>query len=88
MSAYRLKLSLQFGSEDEAFIIYRAIVPDLKSKHKRSQTTVSREGNEIRLNIVASDATALRASFNSVAKHIALSKEIIDKFHAQNFRRF
>ena len=80
MGAYKLKLALQFGSEGEAAIVYKAVLPDLKRKHKRSQTKVSVEGDRIKMDIVASDPTALRASFNSVAKHIALSKEIIDRF--------
>jgi len=81
MGPYRLELSLQFDTEREAAVIYRAVKPDIKFVHRRSRTEFLRAANKLDLKIVASDVTALRASFNSVARHIMLSKEIFDHFH-------
>jgi len=88
MGKYKLKLRLIMDDEQKASIIYRAIMPDIRAKQKRSETAVMQKGNNIEIKIDACDAIALRASFNSVARHIALARDIIERFKcSKNFKK-
>jgi len=80
MQKYSLYLNLHFQSKKEAEIVYRAVIPDIVKKHRRSCTEIECKHSSIRFKVVALDAVALRASFNSFMKHVALSKRIMEKF--------
>ncbi len=81
MQKYSLDLSLHFQNEKEAEIVYRTVIPDIVKKHKRSCAEIECKHLSIRFKVVALDAVALRASFNSFMKHVALSKKIMENFH-------
>jgi len=80
MRKHSLDLSLHFQNKKEAKIVYKAVTPDIIKEHKRSYTEIKRKNSSIILRVVASDAVALRASFNSFMKHVALSKRIMENF--------
>lgn len=77
---HSLELSLHFKNEKEAKIVYRAIIPDIIKKYKRSSTEIKCKGKEILFRAVASDLNALKASFNSFIKQVTLSERIIENF--------
>ncbi len=64
----------------EAGIFLKAIGPELNAVHaKRSATHVKIKNNAVQIGINASDATALRASVNSIVNSIILSKSILEE---------
>jgi len=74
---YGLELSLSFGDRNSAEIARNAILPELGAKHEhRSSTAITTNKNILRLKIRAEDRAALKASFNTYAKLIFLSREL------------
>ena len=80
MQKCSLDLTLYFQNEKEAEIVYKAIIPNISQKHKRSYMKIEHKRSIIRFKVIASDVVALRASFNSFMKHVALSKRIMENF--------
>ena len=76
---YTLEFRLFFGDENTAKIVFASVEPDLKSRHEtRSKTDIKLKKDMLSVNIVAKDPTALRASFNSYFKSIALAKTLTE----------
>ncbi|MCX8158172.1 MAG: KEOPS complex subunit Pcc1 [Candidatus Diapherotrites archaeon] len=76
MSCY-LELDIIFDDKHLAKAIFDSIIPDVEKKlEKRSESNFFLEGNKICLKISARDNTALKASFNSYLKQIALCVNI------------
>ncbi|GEM_PF-2790856 len=66
-----------FSSEKKAENAFKAIEPEFGGKHeKRAKTTASIKKNVLTFLVIASDLQALKTSMNSIAKSIALIKEL------------
>ena len=77
------KVDMQFEIEFENFkqaeIVMKALKPEIDSSpSERSSVELTLSGNKIKVNIIAADATSLRATVNSYLRWIILSKDIID----------
>ncbi len=75
-----MEAEVLFASEREAIAALKAVEPDNRKSFKRSVSSLNRRGNALRLKISSTDLTAMRASFNSVMKCVAVSGEIMEKF--------
>jgi tRNA threonylcarbamoyladenosine modification (KEOPS) complex Pcc1 subunit len=59
--------------------LYTALLPEIESsKWERSSYVIKRKGEELIITIIAEDIGALRASFNSITKLIAVHDKIQD----------
>lgn len=77
LKSVKSKIDIDFNNEDEAKIIYEAIILEFKTvPDYRSSMDVKLNGLTITININAKDSTSFRASFNSAIKWIKLSLEI------------
>lgn len=76
---YDLRISIAVPKK-EAAVFLKAIGPELNAVHaKRSATHVKIKNNAVQIGIKAKDATALRASANSIINSINLSKSILEE---------
>lgn len=77
-----LELELFFEREEFAKKVFMAIRPELlqelNEKRVRSISKIRVKNSVLKIKIEANDAVALRASFNSCLKPIALASDIIE----------
>ncbi|WP_298502129.1 KEOPS complex subunit Pcc1 [uncultured Methanobrevibacter sp.] len=77
LESVKSNISVEFESENQAKIIYDAIVLEFETAPDfRSSMTMELEGPKILINIDAQDSTSFRASVNSAIKWIKLALEI------------
>ncbi|ACX73443.1 Protein of unknown function DUF2144 [Methanocaldococcus vulcanius M7] len=72
MNSFELKIS--FDSEEEAEIIYKAILLEHKSSQIRSSATMEIHKNIITINVKAEDLSILKASIYSYLRWIGVAK--------------
>jgi len=76
---FELNARLFFSSDEKAKNVLKAVKPELdEMKGNRAKTKINLKKNVLSINIKAGDATALRASFNSVMKGIILSLNLLE----------
>jgi len=57
---------LEFDSEEEARVVYEAVLPEAKSMPtERTKAFIAREGNKVELVVEADSTSSLRAALNS-----------------------
>ncbi|OYT59662.1 MAG: hypothetical protein B6U75_03355 [Desulfurococcales archaeon ex4484_217_1] len=62
----KARIVLEFDSEEEARIIYEAVLPEAKSMPtERTKASIIKENNLIELTIEADSTSSLRAALNS-----------------------
>jgi KEOPS complex subunit Pcc1 len=72
------KIIINFDTEKELNIIYKAILPEIKtSPDYRSKANIKIENQTLIITINSEDMTSFRASTNSIIKWIKLSHNII-----------
>ena len=81
---HSMEAELFFGSAEEAEAVLAAVKPDLRGKFARSSSSLSAEGNSLKIRIEAADLTAMRASFNSVMKCLAVSGKVLKAFEEKS----
>ena len=72
MNSFELKIS--FDSEEEAEVIYKAILLEHKSSQIRSSATMEIHKNTITINVKAEDLSILKASIYSYLRWIGVAK--------------
>ncbi|PIN85407.1 MAG: hypothetical protein COV47_02280 [Candidatus Diapherotrites archaeon CG11_big_fil_rev_8_21_14_0_20_37_9] len=71
------EVQIVFPSELLAKIASKAVSPELSNTfEKRSKTAINTNKNVVSLKVIASDETALKASFNSYRKLLEFSKRL------------
>jgi tRNA threonylcarbamoyladenosine modification (KEOPS) complex Pcc1 subunit len=76
---YSTKIKFLFENALKASIAFKAVKPEImQAKFTRSNAKIQRKSNTIILEIQAKDLNAFKASINSFAKSILLSKKIMD----------
>jgi len=81
---HSMHVNLFFENKEQSEKVLEAIKPDFRNSFKRSKSELSVEGNRIEVEINAVDLTALRASFNSIMKSVAVSGNVLNAFEARN----
>jgi tRNA threonylcarbamoyladenosine modification (KEOPS) complex Pcc1 subunit len=72
-------LRLRLGSDEEAKLLYSALLPETESvPSDRASTTIAVEGSDLVVEIRADDLTALRASMNSFLSWISACMRALD----------
>ena len=71
-----LDIKLGFDSKEKSSVFFKSIQPELKEEFARSETKVFSKGDNLDIQIRASDKTALRASLNSLMKPLILFNEL------------
>ncbi len=75
----RCEIEVRFKNEEEGFIVYNALKPDVTGVPlKRAKLTMVAEKEKLKVAINAQDLTALRALTNSILKYVALAKKVIE----------
>ncbi|MBQ6813275.1 MAG: hypothetical protein IJP12_01415 [Methanobrevibacter sp.] len=70
-------ICIDFKDENQAKIVYDSILLEFETAPDyRSSMDLTLDGNSIKINIDAEDATSFRASINSAIKWIKLSVEL------------
>ena len=80
---HSMRVNLFFENREQSEKVLEAVTPDFRKSFKRSKSELSINGNCIEIEISAVDLTALRASFNSVMKSIAVSGNVLNAFEAR-----
>lgn len=63
-----------------AGIIHDSIKPELKNRiSKRAETKIKKKGDELKINITASDVNALRASVNNILRLVRAGEKTSEK---------
>ena len=65
-------------TEEKTRIIVNSLEPESTVQKERSETTVTAEGNKLRLRIEAQDLSALRAAVNTYFKWLVMCDELSD----------
>ena len=81
---HSMRVNLFFENKEQSEKVLEAIKPDFRNSFKRSESGLSIKGNCLEVEINAMDLTALRASFNSIMKSIAVSGNVLNAFEARN----
>ena len=81
---HSMKAELFFGSAEEARAVLEAVKPDLRERFKRSSSSLSARENVLEIAIQAVDLTAVRASFNSIMKCVAVSGKVLKAFEQKS----
>jgi tRNA threonylcarbamoyladenosine modification (KEOPS) complex Pcc1 subunit len=68
-----LEIKLDFENSDKFF---KSILPELEDKFDRSNITISKNKNQLKIDIRASDKAAARASLNMIMKPLILFKNL------------
>ncbi len=72
-------LEIELDSEQEAKVIYDALLPETQSvPSDRAETSVTVQGSSVRIEIRAGDLTALRAAMNSFLAWVSACKRTLD----------
>jgi len=75
--AHETVLSFRYPSERRARLVGDAIEPEVgEVDDARSAATVSRDGNAVRVRVVADDLVALRAGINSWSRLIEVAERV------------
>jgi len=75
--AHETVLSFQYPSERRARLVDDALAPEVgEIDDARSAATVSRDGDAVRVRVVADDLVALRAGINSWSRLIEVAERI------------
>jgi len=64
------KFTFYFDSEDEAKVIVRSLIPEIKHKIPKTNVEVTSSGKTLYLKIETSDISSLRAACNSYLRWI------------------
>lgn len=72
-------LEIELENEQEARVLFDALFPETQSvPSDRAETNVSVDGHLLRIEIRASDLTALRAAMNSFLAWVSACKRTLD----------
>jgi len=72
-------LSFIYSSERHARLVDDALGPEVgEIDDDRSGATVERDGEAVRVRVVADDLVALRAGINSWSRLVAVTEQVID----------
>ncbi|MCK9152057.1 KEOPS complex subunit Pcc1 [Methanobacterium alcaliphilum] len=73
------EILIEFDNPTQAELIFTSVQPEISSSpSQRSSMTMDLQGNNIHINIKATDATSFRASLNSSLKWIILSLDVLN----------
>ncbi|MDD3083758.1 MAG: KEOPS complex subunit Pcc1 [Candidatus ainarchaeum sp.] len=71
-----LKIKIDFETKEKASIFFKSIKPELEEKFERSEIKIFQNKNILKIEIIAVDKTAARASLNSIMKPLKLFNEL------------
>ena len=75
--AHETVLSFQYASERRARLVGDALTPEVGDiDDARSAATVSRDGDAVRVRVVADDLVALRAGINSWSRLVEVAERV------------
>ena len=78
--AHETVLSFQYPGERRARLVGDALAPEIgEIDDDRSAATVSRDGDTIRVRVVADDLVALRAGINSWSRLIEVAERVSER---------
>jgi tRNA threonylcarbamoyladenosine modification (KEOPS) complex Pcc1 subunit len=72
---FKIDLAIEFENNNKTLAFFKSIKPEL-SDFERSKTIVSKNKNNLKFEIMASDKTAARASLNTIMKPLILFKKL------------
>jgi tRNA threonylcarbamoyladenosine modification (KEOPS) complex Pcc1 subunit len=72
---FKIDLDIEFENNQKTLAFFKSIKPEL-SDFERSKTTVSKNKNNLKFEIMATDKTAARASLNTIMKPLILFNEL------------
>jgi len=75
---HRGVFSFTFSSQDEVQIVHASLAPEMKQKIPKTKITVKQEKNCLVLEIIAPDASSLRAASNSYLRWIQTAHMVHD----------
>lgn len=70
---YRAECEFDFGSESE--IAFKSLLPEIDDS-QRTSVSLSLSGSKIRLNLIASDLTSLRAALNTWLRLLRVARDM------------
>ena len=78
--AHETVLSFQYPGERRARLVGDALAPEIgEIDDDRSAATVSRDGDTVRVRVVADDLVALRAGINSWSRLIEVAERVSER---------
>jgi KEOPS complex subunit Pcc1 len=87
MKEARANIEVNFDSEEDANIIFRAIGPEVRSTPSdKAHTKIELEGNKLMIEISAKDAAAFRAAINTYYRWLKVSKSIMEVSRWSNYQ--
>ena len=76
---FKLCISIQYDSEDEARIIFSSLIPEMQENHfDRSETSMVLKSQKIEISIMAKDFNAAKATISSILRWVSSTTKALN----------